>query len=932
MSIPFVSRVIWQGKKSAYGLMPVWISVVGIMMTGLLAGCATNETGPAYRIAFSQCTGGDLWRQTMLSDMKRALSFHPDCSLLYEDANNSTEKQIAQIRSLARQNIDLLIVSPNESAPITKAIDDVFRQGIPVIVIDRRINSASYNAFIGGDNVEIGRLAARFIGNYLKGKGRLIEVTGLTGSSPAQDRHQGFTEVMRQFPAIKTIATFDGHWEKDSARLLAQRQLPAFQSADIVFAHNDVMALGMYAVCRRNGLANRLPFVGIDALPGPTGGMQLVSDGILKATFLYPTGGEEAIETAIRILEGKSVQRENVLNSVQVDAGNVKALKTQSDKLLTQQRDIERQSQRIAELTRTYLTQRNTLSIMLASLIGAILLGAWAFYLVRSKQRAYQILARQNDEISEQRDKIDLVSQQARLATEEKLRFYSYISHEFNTPLSLILTPTEDMLSKKSVGMAELKNNLSLVQKNAHRLLRLVDQMLDLRKTDSGKLVLRASEQNVVRFIQDIVNDFKHKAERHRIDLQFIAESPVVMLWFDHEKLDKVLFNLLSNAFKYTPRGGLIHVLLDVKENTVRIQVQDNGEGMTTEEQAKAFDLFYTNTRQFNLGNGLGLALSREFITLHQGEISVVSAKGQGTTFTIRLPLGNSHLDASAIVDTSAPEFLLRKSPSAETTLPDPDQPLAGNRAKSSTILVVEDNDELRDYLTRQLGDEFDIIAAGTAEEGWQRAIDAVPDLIISDIMLPGIDGLTFTQRIKKDFRTSTIPVILLTAKGQIDAQIAGTRAGADAYITKPFVLTFLRETIRTTLTNREKWQQRYTTDYLTKAENRQEKKFLHELTLLIEQNLADPGFGVERLSREMGISRVQLYRKVQGLLQKNVNEYITEIKLRKAKILLTESTKTVAEVAYETGFSSPANFTTFFKQQTGRTPSDYRKSPTGQS
>nr|WP_293836352.1 substrate-binding domain-containing protein [uncultured Arsenicibacter sp.] len=932
MSIPFVSRVTGQGKPSGTGLLPVWLKVVGLVLTGLLAGCTTSETGPVYRIAFSQCTGGDLWRQTMLSDMKRALSFHPNCTLLYEDANNSTDRQIAQIQRLSRQNIDLLIVSPNESAPITKAIDEVFRQGIPVIVIDRRINSESYNAFIGGDNVEIGRLAARFISNYLKGKGSIIEVTGLTGSSPARDRQQGFREVMKQFPGIHTIVTFDGHWEKDSARLLAQRQLTAFRSADIVFAHNDVMALGMHDVCQRNGLTNRLKFVGIDALPGPTGGMQLVTDGILKATFLYPTGGEEAIETAIRILEGKSVQRETILNSVQVDASNVKALKTQSDKLLTQQRDIERQSQRIAELTRTYSTQRNTLSIMLASLIGAILLGAWALYLVRSKQRAYQILARQNVEISEQRDKIDLVSQQARLATEEKLRFYAYISHEFNTPLSLILTPTEDMLSKKTVGTAELKNNLSLVQKNAHRLLRLVNQMLDLRKTDSGKLVLRASEQNVVSFVRDIVNDFKHKAERHRIDLQFITETPATPLWFDPEKLDKVLFNLLSNAFTYTSRGGLIHVLLDVRDTTLRIQVQDNGEGMTAEEQEKAFDLFYTNTRRFNLGNGLGLALSREFISLHQGELSVMSEKGRGTTFTIRLPLGNSHLDPSEIVDAKGPAFLSRQAAPVEAILPDPDTADPDTQGKTCTILVVEDNTELRDYLTQQLGGEFEIIAESTAEAGWQRAIDAVPDLIISDVMLPGTDGLTFTRHIKKDFRTSTIPVILLTAKGQIDAQIEGTRAGADAYITKPFVLTFLRETIRTTLTNREKWQQRYTTDYLTKAENRQEKKFLHELTLLIEQNMADPGFGVERLSREMGISRVQLYRKVQGLLQKNVNEYITEIKLRKAKMLLTESTKTVAEVAYETGFSSPANFTTFFKQQTGRTPSDYRKSPAGQS
>lgn len=246
------------------------------------------------------------------------------------------------------------------------------------------------------------------------------------------------------------------------------------------------------------------------------------------------------------------------------------------------------------------------------------------------------------------------------------------------------------------------------------------------------------------------------------------------------------------------------------------------------------------------------------------------------------------------------------------------------------TLLVVEDNDDLRTFLASRLGQEFDILAEASGETGWERALEVIPDLIVSDIMLPGMDGLQLTQRVKADLRTSHIPVILLTAKGQLEQRIEGTRAGADAYLTKPFNSTYLIEIIRTTLANREKWQRRYASDFLSQSGtgNRQDKKFLNELTALIEQNLTDPAFGVEKLSRDMGLSRVQLYRKVQALLDMNVMDYLTEVRLKRTKHLLRETNKTMAEIADETGFSSPAYFTTFFKQHTSRTPSDYRKSP----
>ncbi|AUD01510.1 substrate-binding domain-containing protein [Spirosoma pollinicola] len=918
----------WGRRERSFILL--WIGCLA------LVGCQSTTETRTYRIGFSQCTGGDEWRKTLLNDMKRELTFHPNYTLLYEDAGNSTTKQISQIQSLVDRDIDLLIISPNEAAPFTKVVEAVFRQGIPVILLDRKIETESYNAYIGGDNVEIGRLAGVFIGNYLKGKGRVVEVWGLPSSSPAQERHRGFREELKKYPNIQVVKELNGQWERDTVRRVVASDLNTLKNADLLFAHNDVMALGAYGVFKQNGIQDQLDFVGIDALPGPSAGMQAITDGTLKASFLYPTGGEEAVETATRILEGKSVKREQILSSIQVDGSNVRALKAQSDKLIKQQLDIEKQSQRIEKLTETYTSQKNTLYLTLTSLLVAMFLGSWALYLYRSKQTAYQTLENQNDEIREQKDKIEAVSQQARVATEEKLRFYSYISHEFNTPLSLILTPAEDLLSKKSVSTNELKSNLSLIQKNAYRLLRLIDQMLDLRKTDAGKQRLRATEQDLVVFIQDIIQDFKRKAEKQRIDLQFIHSVPALPVWFDREKLDKVIVNLIANAFKYTPKGGLIHVVLEGVGNQVRIQVQDNGEGMTPEEKDHAFDLFYSGTKPFNLSKGLGLALSMEFIQLHQGEIEVQSEKDKGTTFTILLPMGNTHLTAEEMGEQMARKADMQPTLSAQQLVADLDEDevtaVEWPLKRAGTLLVVEDNDDIRTFLTTRLGNEYEIIAESTGETGWERALELIPDLIISDVMLPGMDGLQLTQRVKADLRTSHIPVILLTAKGQIEQRIEGTRAGADAYITKPFNTTYLLEVLRTTLANREKWQRRYASDFLSQSgtENRQDKKFLNELTGLIEQGLISPNFGVEKLSRDMGLSRVQLYRKVQALLDMNVIDYIAEIRLKKARRLLAESTKTMAEIAYETGFSSPAYFTTFFKQHTQKTPSEYRKSPAG--
>lgn len=900
----------------------------------LVPGCQTTSEPKLYRIGFSQRTEADSWRRTMLEDMRRELSFYPEVDFLVKDANGQSDKQVAQIQELIQQQVDLLIVSPNSARPVTPIVEKAYQQGIPVVIVDRRTASGQYTAYVGADNVDVGRTAGTHANTLLKGTGNVVEIGESPGSSADIDRHRGFMEAIGHQPGIRLVTKLAGDWDKQSFADKLTRLLTAQPAIDLIFAQNDRTARKAYAVCQKLGLQNRVKIIGVDGLPGKNEGIDLVDRGILSATVLYPTGGKEAIRTAAAILKKQPFRRENRLPITLIDPTNVRITQLQNEKVMEQQRDIEKQIQRIDQLNRTYASQKNTLYLTLVSLIVALVLGGWALYLFRSKRTAYALLENQNRAIREQKDEIERVSQQARLATEEKLRFYSYISHEFNTPLSLILTPTEDLLRQKNVSPHDLRTNLSLVQKNAYRLLRLIDQMLDLRKTDAGKQQLRVAEQDLVAFVQDIVQDFKRKAVKQRIDLQFIPDRPRLPVWFDGEKLDKVIVNLLANAFKYTPKGGLIHVRLDVPDGRVRIRVQDNGDGMTPEEQAHAFDLFYSGAKPFNLSKGLGLALSMEFIQLHQGDIHVTSQKREGTTFTVWLPLGQAHLTSDQMDGTvhrpAATHQAFIEAALDEAEGPEPVRLPPGQAA---TLLVVEDNDDLRAYLTASLGKEFNVFAERTGSAGWERALDLIPDLIISDVMMPdqsdvSMDGFQFTQRVKTDWRTSHIPVVLLTAKGQLDDKLEGTRAGADSYLTKPFSTAFLLETIRTILANRQKLQQRFASDFSASAGNREDKKFMNELTALIEQNLADPSFGVEKLSREMGLSRVQLYRKVQALLDKNVMDYLSEIRLKRAKYLLRETTRSMADIAAETGFSSAAYFTTFFKQHTRKTPSEYRKSP----
>ena len=872
-----------------------------------------------YRIVFLQCCH-DEWRDVMNSEMKRELAFHPEVKLETIESFSNTEKQVGQLRALAKQKIDLLIITPNEAKPLTAAIEAIYKAGIPIVFVDRKTESRNYTAFIGADNYEIGKTAGKFLASQFKGGGNIIEVQLEMTSSPATERNRGFKDAIASTSNLRIIEALETKNGLIDINTNIPRILKEHPETNIIFSHTDFLAVTAYNAAQKEGKSKNLFFVGIDAIP-VTKGMQDVKNGVLNATLLYPTGGAEAIQTAVKILKKQPFEKETKLLTNVITSDNVDIMLSQIQKIKEQQVEIERETLKITELNKTYSTQRNRLYFISALLTIVVILGAFLYFILQEKQHSNRVLEEQNLAILEQKNEIEKVSLLARKATEDKMRFYSYISHEFKTPLSLILTPTEDLLQRKNTDIKETRSTLQLIYKNANRLLRLVDQLLEMRKLDAGKMELELSQNDLVSFIKDIVGDFGVKAKQKHIDLQFISPFKELLFAFDSDKLDKVLFNIISNAFKFTPDGGLIHVSILKNTDKIEINIADNGIGMNAEEKAHAFDLFYRGNKNISLGTGLGLALSQEFVTLHGGEITINSEKDKGTTFKITLPI----IESKQVLEKNSTIFFAKDISEFEEIEPN----LIKNNTKhtfENTIIIIEDNRDLNLFLNQKLEKNYNVVATENAEEGWQEILSYIPDVIICDVMLPGMDGFTLTQKVKSDFRTSHIPVILLTAKSQIESQIEGTKAGADDYILKPFNQQLLEEKLKGLVENRDRMRRRFSNEVINPNQlQKGERRFLLEFEALIEKNIKDSTLSVEKLSQELGMSRVQLFRKISALTNKNVADYIAEFKLQKAKILLKEQEKNIAEIAYELGFSTPSYFTTFFKQKTNQTPTEWR-------
>ena len=724
------------------------------MIFGLLASCSQEEK--KYRIGVSQCSD-DIWRDKQNSELKIGAYFHENVELRFAAAFDSDERQIQQIDSLVETGIDLLIVAPNQVSTISPAIDRAYDKGIPVIVFERKTNTKKYTAYMGADNYEMGHLMGEYVATRLNEHGKIIEVMGLKGSSPAIERHNGFREAIAQHPGIQVVATLQGDWTEPTAYNTVKQWLSKNEGEqiDLVFGMNDRTAMGARKAFEEAGGVLPL-FCGIDGLPGENGGIRLVQDSLLDASYIYPTHGDQLLQLAVDILEGKPYEKETNLMSALVTQENARVLLMESEEIMRQSHSLEQLHEKASQYLNQLGNQRTLIFVALAAifLLLALLVGIYMYYLQKAR-------------IQDERMEME----------REQLDFYTQVSHELRTPLTLIEGPLDQLLRTNDFRDASdnAQELFSIVRRNTQRLTRLINKMLDAQVGGS------------------ITDDNAH------VEMQNLA----------------------------------------------------------------------------------------------------------------------------------SPE-------TAGNVKPDEDAP---------TVLIVDDNADIRTYLHSILQGQYSVLEAEDGKRGLELAREQVPDLIVSDVMMPVMNGLEFCQQVKKDDISSHIPVILLTARALEKHQIEGYESGADAYITKPFSPELLLARIDNLLQSRHQLKDLWgmkpaeqsaeqpaeePAQVAAKAPSTApapiEDAFISRFKKMVVERLSDSNLSVEDLAADMGLSRVQLYRKVKALTGNTPIDLLRKARLAQAQKLLQESELSVSEIAYQVGFASPSYFTKCYKDEFGTVPGEVRK------
>ncbi len=896
-----------------------------LCLAGILMSCTQKHT--RYRIGVSQCSD-DEWRHKMNNEIVREALFYDGVEVEIRTAKDNNRNQIADIKYFIDKKVDLLIVAPNEAAAITPVVEKAYRQGIPVVVIDRKILSDKYTAFVGADNYEIGKDVGQYILNRLHGKGKVLEITGLEGSTPAMERHKGLTDVLKEEPGIEITASVDGAWLQSVAGEKMDSVFQTNKNIDLVFAQNDRMAIGAYLSARQQQLEKEMLFVGIDALPGKEYGVEQIINGVLDATFIYPTGGDKVVQVAMDILEKRPYERDTKLSTALVDKTNARVMQLQTDHITEQDGKIERLNNQVNEYLSRYSAQT---MFLYACLIILLLFAALLAIIVRAywtKNRMNMELSRQKKKLEEQRDQLISLSKQLEEATHAKLVFFTNVSHDFRTPLTLVADPVEQLLEDKALTPRQ-QSLLKVVHKNVHILLRLVNQILDFRKYENDKLELVRANMNLRVQLQEWSHSFQTLALKKHIHfvLEVNDDRADYLMAVDAEKMERVYFNLLSNAFKFTPENGTITVTLSTltKEEGgryARLVVADTGSGISVQHIRHIFDRFYQIDVN-HAGSGIGLALAKAFVELHGGEITADSVEGKGTVFTVDIPMTLVEEPSADLVQEPriTQQTVVEELEDMETEEQIPDE-------NKECILIIDDNADVRDYVKSLLKEEYTVIEAPDGRAGLKKAMKYVPDAIICDVMMPVMDGLECCRKLKTELQTSHIPVMLLTACSLDEQRIQGFECGADSYISKPFNSKLLLVRLRNLMDNHKRLKQFFgdKTSLSKESVSDVDKGFVDRFRELIEENLADSELSVEDLGGKMGLSRVQLYRKIKALTNYSPNELVRIARLKKAASLLASSEKTISEITYEVGFTSPSYFTKCYKEYFGESPTDFLK------
>ena len=874
-----------------------WLYV--ILFIVVFSACSDNNT-KKYVIGVSQCSE-DIWRDKLNNELVMSTYQHDNVKLNFASANDNDKLQKQQIDQFIKERVNLLIVSPNQIHTISSVIDKAYDAGIPVILFDRKTDSEKYTAFIGADNYEAGHEMGQFIARQLNGKGNVVEIGGLKGSSPAIERDRGFRDALKTYPDIQVVNHRYADWLQNSGEAVMDSMLKQDMKIDYVFAQNDRMAIGALQAAERNGRKS-IKFVGIDALPGPGGGMESVRDGRLMASYIYPTRGDLVMQLALNILEKKSYKRDNYLKGTLVTGNNANAL-------LLQNEEIMKQTARLKSLhgeIDNYLAQYNhqKVYLLLFSIIVLLLVGIM-IYVYRT------VVARHR--IEEE-------------TVAAKLQFFTNISHELRTPLTLIADPIDYIIHDSNLTMKQ-RDMLQIVQRNVVVLTQLVSEILDFRKVQNGKMELRLSDFNLTENMKQWIMLFSASAQKKHITISMEAPD-TILLRADQDKIERICYNLLSNALKYTSEGGKISLQAIKKDERVIISVTDSGCGISNNELPYIFDRFY-QAKNAGRGTGIGLAIVKAFTELHHGVVSATSVEGKGSTFSINIPVrqeGTVSKQPTEKVEQLVEPSAIKEIPNQARHIDELVQP---HQTDKPEVLIIDDNIDIRTYLRSVLSEKYNVSEASDGKVGLELARKIVPDIVLSDIMMPVMDGLEFCQQLKTDKAISHIPVILLTARSLDEQRAEGYEHGADAYISKPFSLRLLLSRIDNLIESRKKlnqtWSKGVEDDEIGNLSNEIDKSFLKQLRKIIQENLSNSDLSVEQIGDEIGLSRVQLYRKVKSLTGYSPVEMLRKARLMRARHLLQTTDKSVSEVAYAVGFSTPSYFSKCYKEEFDLQPAQER-------
>ncbi|MCH5218725.1 MAG: substrate-binding domain-containing protein [Muribaculaceae bacterium] len=884
-----------------------------LIIITILTACKKD---PSYRIGVSQCSEDD-WRTQMNEQIEREIMFNPGATVEIRSAADSSNRQIRDIEYFIDEGFDIIIAAPNEAEALTPVIKKAYDRGIPVLVFDREVLGDDYTAFQGADNASIGREAARYALAKLPGGGSVIELQGLPGSTPAAGRSRGFRQELDSLGApLKVVASAPANWNYEEAVNVADSLLALHPDAQLIYAHNDRMAIGAAEAAEARGLN---PFIiGIDGASAI--GMKAVKEGKIDATFFYPTEGGRLVKTAMAILKGEPYpQRVLLPTSPAIDSSNI-------DLLLSQTEIIDEETRQMRALKTEvddYWNRHNSQTAFLyASIAVLVLLCILLFVVLRNfwqNRRHHAQLA---------------------AATHSKLVFFTNVSHDLRTPLTLIAEPVEQMAGAPNLTDRQ-KTLMRIADKNIKILRRLINQILDFRKFENDRLTLNLEETRPGEIGGDWAAAFSPLAAKKHMDYEVDIDLPEgFSMAMDVEKVERVVFNLLSNAFKFTPVKGKVKLAMQLYDGNFMIKVSDSGRGISQGHLDNIFARFYQVDNVRPEGSGIGLSLVKAFVELHDGKITVESTEGRGSVFTVSLPV--THVENAASEDVL--EQSRRDVKTYVAIVDTVDDSVVEVREEDTggkpLLLVIDDNEDVRLMIRELVGDTYRVIGASDGSEGIRMATRYVPDLIICDVMMPGTDGIETCKALKSEISTSHIPVLMLTACSMDEQRVEGYESGADGYMAKPFNSEVLKARLKSLLANRrlllgrngDAPRREAATDSKG-APARQsrpgadmENEFYNRFLALFNSEMGNMDITVDSIAEKMGMGRSQFYRKIKALTNLSPVELMRDLRLKRARDMLLTSDKSISEIAYEVGFSTPAYFTKCYREVYSETPTALRE------